>query len=208
MKHKITLLLLLLSNYLFTQITVEKYDVTIESTFSDTLQKVYSDFLNSEVAKVSIVRLEKKYSQSEYVSFLRTRKFYQPRKKWIKDNSHEESIIIEGDHFPFIHFDSVVFERKYLGVDKEFIKSEHFLDSTEIKLALSELFNGEKNEIVTMCYLPRHAVLFYNDDGKISGIFEICFACNNVKIGIVGTTLIPKSVPYIQSLFTKYRDSM
>lgn len=90
-------LLLLLSNHLFTQITVEKYDVTIESTFSDTLQKVYSDFLNSEVAKVSIVLLEKKYNISEYASFLRTRKFYQRRKKWIKDNSHKESIIIEGD---------------------------------------------------------------------------------------------------------------
>jgi hypothetical protein len=134
---------------------------------------------------------------------LKNKKFYQSRKKWINNNSYEESIIIEGDPYPLKHFDSIVFEYKYRGVDKEFITSEHFLDSSEIRLALSEMFNGSENEIIAMCYNPRHAVLFYNTEGKISGIYEICFECNNVKIGIMGTIMFPKSSTYLKSLFSK-----
>jgi hypothetical protein len=65
------------------------------------------------------------------------------------------------------------------------------------------MFNGSENEIIAMCYNPRHAVLFYNTEGKISGIYEICFECNNVKIGIMGTIMFPKSSTYLKSLFSK-----
>jgi hypothetical protein len=203
MKYTLIVILFIFSNKLSAQIEVKKYDLTIETKLSDTLQSIYKDFLNNKVEKISIVRLNKKYNHSEYYHFLKNKKFYQSRKKWINNNSYEESIIIEGDPYPLKHFDSIVFEYKYRGVDKEFITSEHFLDSSEIRLALSEMFNGSENEIIAMCYNPRHAVLFYNTEGKISGIYEICFECNNVKIGIMGTIMFPKSSTYLKSLFSK-----
>jgi hypothetical protein len=208
MKYILIAIFIVLSHKLCAQITVDKFNLTIESGLSDTLQSIYKDFLNSKVAKVSIVELKKKYSHSEYYHFLKTKKFYQSRKKWIKNNSYEESIIIEGDLYPIKHFDSIVFEYKYRGIDKEFIKSEYFLDSAETRLAFDEMFNGVENEIITMCYNPRHAVLFYDEKGKISGIYEICFECDNVKFGIVGIVMFARSSPYIQSLFEKYKNEL
>lgn len=208
MKYTVITIFIILSHKLCAQIVVDKFKITVDSELSDTLQSIYEDFLNSKVAKVSIVELKKKYSHSDYYHFLKTKKFYQSRKKWIMNNSYEESVIIEGDPYPIKHFDSILFEYKYRGVDKEFIKSEYFLDSTETRLAFDEMFNGVENEIIKMCYNPRHAVLFYNEEGKISGIYEICFECDNVTIEIVGTVMFARLSPYIQSLFEKYKDEL
>ena len=208
MKYAVIAILIFLAHKLCAQITVDKYNLTIESELSDTLQSTYEDFLNFNVSKVSIIKLKKKYSHSEYYHFLKNKKFYQSRKKWVKNNSYEESIIIEGDPYPLKHFDSIVFEYKFKGVDKEFIKSEHYLDSTEIRLALDEMFKGLENDIIKLCYNPRHAVLFYNAEGKISGIYEVCFECNNVTIGFVGTVKFARLSPYLQTLFEKYKDEL
>jgi hypothetical protein len=204
LKKSIVIFLIALSHVLNAQIRVDKFDLTIETELKDTLQKIYANFLNNDVEKISIVELEKKYNHSEYYSFLRNKKFYQRRKKWIRDNSYTESIIKEGKAYELVHFDSMVFEVRYKGIDKEFIRSEVFLDSSETKMALSEMFNGYTNEIISMCYNPRHAVIFYNAEGKVTGIFEICFECSNVKIGIVGTKMFAKSTPYIKSLFESH----
>jgi hypothetical protein len=206
MKNILIIILILVTNKLIAQIRVDNYNLLIESELSDTLQSVYQDFLNNKVDKISIVRLNEKYNDAEYYHFLKNKKFYQSRKKWLKEHSSEESIIIEGDPYPLRNFDSIVFEYPYKGVDKEIIKSEYFLDSTEIKLALNEMFNGTKNDIINWCYIPRHAVLFYDNKGKISGVYEICFECSNVKIGIVGTVMFAKPSPYLNSLFTKYKN--
>jgi hypothetical protein len=205
MKTILTILVLIIASLKANaQISVERFDLTIETELSDTLQRIYEQFLNESVEKISIVRLKKKYSHSEYYHFLKNKKIHQSRKKWLKNNSHEESIIIEGNPYPLKHIDSMVFEYRFHRIEKEFIQSELFLDSAETKLALNEMFNGVKNEIIDMCYNPRHAVVFYNSDGEVSGIYEICFECSNVKIGIVGTLLIPRLSPYLKGLFQKY----
>ena len=208
MKYIITALLLILIQQLSAQITVDKYNLTIESQLPDTLQRIYEEFLNTNVAKVSIVRLKKKYDQWEYNHFLKHKKFYQGRKKWIKNHSFEESIIIEGDLYPLVHFDSIVFEYTFRGIETEFIQSELFLDSAETRLAFSQMFSGTENDIISICYMPRHAVLFYNDAGRVSGIYEICFECSNVTIGIVGTRLFASNLTYLRSLFEKHKDEL
>jgi hypothetical protein len=204
MKYTLIAILIIFSKNLSAQIEVKKYDLTIETKLSDTLQSIYEVFLNNNVEKISIIRLNKKYSDSEYYHFLKNKKFYQSRKTWKTNNSYEESIILEGDPYPLKHFDSIVLECPYRGVDKEFIKSEYFLDSTETRLALNDMFNGSKNEYMIMCYIPRHAILFYDKDDKVIGIYEICFECQKVKIGIVGVTMFSESSPFLKSLFTKY----
>jgi hypothetical protein len=185
---------------------VDRFDLSIDSKLSDTLQSIYQEFLNEEVEKISIIILKKRYDRSAHYFFLKNKKFYQSNKKWIKNNSYEESIIWEGDPYPFPqHVDSFIFEYEFRGVDNEFIGSEVFLDSTEIKPALREMFNGVENDIIEMCYMPRHAILFYSSDGKISGIYEICFQCSKVKVGIVGTAMFNKSSPYLRDLVEKYK---
>jgi len=201
LKKTIVIILVTLSQILNAQIRVDKFDLTIQTELRDTLQKIYADFLNNDVEKISIVELKKKYNHSEYYRFLKNKKFYQSRKKWIKNNSYTESIILEGKAYEMVHFDSMVFEFRFKGIDKEFIKSEVFLDSSETRMALTEMFNGSKNEIISMCYNPRHAVIFYNSKGKVTGIYEICFECSNVKIGIIGTAIFAKNSSYLKSLF-------
>jgi hypothetical protein len=205
LKHSLIFLLIIVSGNLNAQISVDKYDLTIETKLSDTLQNVYEKFLNNEVEKISLVTLKKKYDHNDYYQFLKHKKFYQRRKKWIKNNSYEESIILEGKRYKMAHMDSFVFESRFRGVDKEFIHSEYFLDSLESRMALTEMFNGAKNKIMTMCYNPRHAVIFYNSEGKTTGIYEICFECSNVKIGIVGTTMFARYAPYLKGLFEKHK---
>lgn len=209
MKYIPIIILIFVFSNLNAQIVVNRLDLTIDSKLSDTLQSVYQEFLNEKVEKISIIKLKKRYDRSAHYFFLKNKKFYQSNKKWIKNNSYEESIIKEGNPKPFPqHSDSFIFEYEYRGVDKEFVGPEVFLDSTEIKLALREMFSGIENDIIDMCYVPRHAVLFYSSDGEISGIYEVCFECSNVKVGIVGTTMFNKSSPYLRELFEKYKDEL
>jgi hypothetical protein len=176
-KNTLILFLIIGSNLSNAQIRVDKFDLTIETKLSDTLQKIYERFLNNDVEKIALVELKKKYDHYDYYRFLKHKKFYQRRKKWIKNNSHEGSIIKLGRRYKMVHLYSFVFENKFIGIDKEFIKSEFFLDSLETRTAITEMFNGAKNQIMEMCYMPRHAVIFYNGNGKVTGIYEICFEC-------------------------------
>lgn len=204
----VILLMLLTSSLNAQQIKVDQFDLTIETELSDTMQGIFQQFLNEEVEKVSIIKLKKRYSRGAHYHFLKHKKWYESEKKWIIANSHEESIILEGDPYPFIDFESMTFEYEYRGVDKEFIGKEVFIDSTETKLALTEMFNGASSDLMSMCYMPRHAVLFYNAEGEISGIYEICFQCGNVKTGIVGTDLTSKPSPYLGELFATYKEEL
>lgn len=191
------------------QIHVDQFDLTIESKFSEEVQANHQQFLNEHVCKIALVKLKKKYSHASYYRFLRSKKFYQSRKKWIRENAYDgSSVIMPSDDYPLLHSDSFAFEDKFTQVDMEFVGTEVFLDSSETKLILCEMFNGEKNDYMDLCYAPRHAVLFYNRFGEVTGIYEICFDCGNVKLGTVGVDLISKSSPYIQSLFTKYKDNL
>jgi len=197
--------ILFISSNLNAQIIVEKYDLSIETNLSNDLQEIYGNFLNNSASKVSIVQLKKQYYDSNYYNFLRNKRCYQSRKKWLKNNSiYQESIIVESTIENQKSHAYEIFQGRFKRVDMEFTKNEVFLDSVETKLALKEIFNGEDSDIVNMCYIPRHAIIFYNSDGNAIGIYEICFECSNVKIGIVGTKMFSRKSPYIKSLFNKY----
>ncbi|NHN26113.1 hypothetical protein FIA58_010535 [Flavobacterium jejuense] len=36
-------------------------------------------------------------------------------------------------------------------------------------------------EVAEACYMPRNAILFYDNDNKIIGFIEICFQCSNYR---------------------------
>ena len=96
------------------------------------------------------------------------------------------------------------FDSKYKGVRKGFIVVEFFWDSTDTKIVIKDIFNGAHNEIITMCYNPRQAVIFYNIRNEISVIYEICFVCSNVKIGIRGVNPLSYYPIKIKAFFKKY----
>lgn len=171
------------------QINVPKFDLSIESDFRDTIQRIYENFLNTEVDRISLVSIERSYDEGSYRHFLKNKKLFESKRKWIKNNSYQESIIIWGDLYPLTHFDSMLFDAEYFGVKEKFLGREVFMDSIDTKTALQIIFEGYKydeDEIITFCYVPRHAILFYNEKNQITGIFEICFECGNVMIGIIG----------------------
>ncbi|RBA29847.1 hypothetical protein DPN68_01065 [Flavobacterium tibetense] len=43
-------------------------------------------------------------------------------------------------------------------------------------------YESESNfRIAINCYMPRNAILFYNNENKIIGFIEICFECSNYR---------------------------
>ena len=96
------------------------------------------------------------------------------------------------------------FDSKYIGVSKGFIGVEFFLDSTDTKSVIEDIFIGVHNEIITMHYNPIQAIMFYNIRNEINGIYAICFVCSNLKIGIRGVNPLSYYPIKIKAHLKKY----
>ena len=98
-----------------------------------------------------------------------------------------------------IHLKDRVIEKFYSKNDK----GESKFDSSKVytkqwyefadlegddKVELSNIFfnYGFKKqpdyEIVSQCYLPRNALLFYNSNGQVYSAIEICFECERIEV--------------------------
>lgn len=68
---------------------------------------------------------------------------------------------------------------------------DHFEEKAELsenqKNELTDLIynfeNNHKDAVLwaASCYMPRNAVLFFNDNNKLIEFIEICFECNNYR---------------------------
>jgi hypothetical protein len=61
----------------------------------------------------------------------------------------------------------------------------YLLNKSDIKSLTNILYNhsfsGRKYEEETMCYIPRNAIIFYDDKGLAFEWIEICFECTQYK---------------------------
>lgn len=176
-----------------TQIELTKYDTIIPYSPTDTFQYIIEDYFNNHVEKISIVELHPSFDFSAYIRFLQdTDVLEKDTAAWVKENSYVESVILSkrincyelNKSFDNCH------EVEYLGFDYYFVKSEVFLDSIDMKDFIAGTFAKEEHEndtlprIVDMCYYPRHAFLFYDENKQIIGVYEVCFECRNNKLGL------------------------
>lgn len=104
--------------------------------------------------------------------------------------------------------DSLYGELYFTGVRKELIDTTVSLNQGDYNTIMANVLKGESapdpNQIVNWCYNPRHAVLIKDTKGTIIVIYEICFECNNSKIGLIKSEMINDSANRMLPLFKKY----
>lgn len=96
----------------------------------------------------------------------------------------------EGDETPWIEGgeqkpaqqDTTVFIVDDLRIPESTIQEKLFLNSAQ-RDSLFRLFNEDQCKIdgVSICYSPRHAVIFLDQANHAIGYIELCFACTNYQ---------------------------
>lgn len=86
------------------------------------------------------------------------------------------------------------------------------LETSEYALVLSEILLGEipseENQLINICYSPRHAIIITNKDDDVLGIFEICFECGKSKVAFFRIETVEGIPGSIYGLFGKYGFTM
>ena len=94
-----------------------------------------------------------------------------------------------------------------IGIDSRRMYKWREIDSTDYLTVIESALGKRKSDIVTMCYIPRHAVVFMDSIDNILGIYEICFECGNGKIAFNYVELISiykDDYRALKDLFVKY----
>jgi hypothetical protein len=63
-------------------------------------------------------------------------------------------------------------------IKEKYLRNRIILDDSQIKKLKKGLSSCEPVYIISDCYLPRHAIIFYDKNDNIFGFIELCFDCN------------------------------
>ncbi len=93
---------------------------------------------------------------------------YQERNLWIETSSQSDlkklNYIINGEIY----------------IDKKYLRNKITLNDNQISELKSRLRKTFNLDLTYKCYIPRHSLIFYNNENEIFGYIEICFDCNRV----------------------------
>jgi hypothetical protein len=123
---------------------------------------------------------------------------------------YEESIIETETNWEKSKKDSIFAAEYFTGINERLIDSSSLVKvkKKDYEILLTELLSGPKkmakNEVVNICYNPRHAILFKDKLGKIIAIHEICFECGNTKVAIYTSEMHHSSISVFKEIFKKY----
>lgn len=192
MKQSLLISLLILPLIGLSQaIVVNKYDLTVHSSL-DKNDREYSDSLfNSSDFEIFLVKLLPDCDEN--------------------NNCYAESIIIDDYNWKTPVSDSTFGQFYFQKVNYQLIDSASIIpvDSNDYRFFLSELLEGprkrDKNEIIDVCYNPRHAVLFKDEQDKIIAVHEICFECGHTKVAMFTSEIRHNSSFPFLKLFRKYQ---
>ena len=122
----------------------------------------------------------------------------------------EESIIEYEFDFKKSKSDSIFAAEYFKGINKSLIDSTSIIEVNheDYEFLLKKLLSGPKkldeNEVINICYNPRHAVIFKDEQGKIVAIHEVCFECGNTKVAIYTSKMHHSSSSEFKKIFEKY----
>ncbi len=125
------------------------------------------------------------FNEAKKIVFASFKESFKKRLK-IKNQDYKENEIIgiiEGKMMQE-YFDS-------LKIDFSRYNPEYFEEQVELnneqKNKLTDLIynygtNQENSDMwAAKCYIPRNAILFFDDSNKLIGFIELCFECNNYR---------------------------
>ena len=66
-----------------------------------------------------------------------------------------------------------------IEIKEKYLRNRTTLNKEQIYKLKTRFENCESEfSEIMLCYMPRHIIVFYNEDDKIIGYIEICFDCN------------------------------
>ncbi len=105
-----------------------------------------------------------------------------------EEQCYETSVLTtsEGDSLKMRDLSNL----KAIRIDETRLGIRKSLRQEDIKKLLPSLFAGDEKEIVSFCYVPRHAIALYGENDQMTGFIEICFECSE-SILIIDSFNIP-----------------
>lgn len=190
MKNITVIILILSANICFSQQIKLKYiNDSIETTFYGNELKYIDSVFSNINPKIYLVKL----------------------KPYCHDGDcYEESIIQSEFDFKKSKSDSIFAAEYFKGINKSLIDSSSITEvrKEDYAFLLKELLSGpkklEENVVVNICYNPRHAIIFKDEQDKIVAIHEICFECGNTKVAIYTSEMHHSSISAFKQIFQKY----
>ncbi len=85
----------------------------------------------------------------------------------------ESTIITNRKKVPKV--DSIFMTDVVLGFEEYRFYKKTPLDTSEYEDVIKATFGKRESNILTMCYIPRHAILFMDSMSNLLGIYEVCF---------------------------------
>lgn len=172
------------------QIVFDRLNLSINSNLDKADKEYVDSVFNQSAFSISLVKLLPRCKNS--------------------GNCYNESLIKEDYNWNTPVSDSTFGDQYFKGVFYQYIDSSSIveIDTSDYSFFLKELVNGKrktyKNEIVDMCYNPRHAVLYLNNNGEIIAVHEICFECGHTKSALFTTEMRHNSSSSFRKMFIKY----
>lgn len=100
--------------------------------------------------------------------------------------------------------DKPLLENGELNMPVDSIQSRINLDAPTIAKWQSALYvqHSCADNIIGLCYEPRHLLLFYSSDNRIFGYIEMCFSCagGSMSEGLREVIFCPERVAYLSTL--------
>jgi len=162
-----------------------------EMVARDTMKVNVKSFIHS-VAKIELIRLLPYCSQeTRFIDSLNQNK--------VIEKCYAESIIFCED---IMNDSTCKIDESHIGKRVQLSKDNNDTDSL-FKL----LYESKRVEYMTICYMPRHGILLYDQQNKLLGLIEICFECNRIartvnipEIGLISD----ESFEDLRKIFDKY----
>lgn len=124
------------------------------------------------------------------------------------DDCYEETIINDSRDPNARFSDSLYGTLYFTSVRRELIDTVVPLNKEDhekmIELVLEDDYKLDPNQLINWCYNPRHAAIIKDSKGIILAIYEVCFECDNIKIGLIRSRMIYSGTNRVRSLFKKY----
>lgn len=124
------------------------------------------------------------------------------------DQCYEESIILEDLDLSFS--DSIFWvghvERFRMDLFDSIVPLEvkDYGDVMRVILMGIKPWEGEGDQIINMCYNPRHAIVIIDSAENVCGVYEICFECGKTKVAFSRIETVEGISSSIYGIFKKY----
>lgn len=162
----------------------------------------WADSIIPKINKISVTQLSPLCENKK-------RKRPVPNHKFSKTDCYMESIIILEQ--TIVRKDDTTYHapnKTIVGFEMDKFYREREIDTVDYNAIILATLGKRESYSINMCYNPRHAVVFYDKDNRIIGLYEICFECGNATLGFLEEDLFSmQSDDYsiLKELFVKYK---